>query len=37
MTEMPVLAVPSNYPEELNPATGASGPTPVRVVIWRGK
>jgi hypothetical protein len=33
--EMPVLAVLSNCPEELNPATGANGPTPVRVVVWR--
>lgn len=33
--EMPVLAVLSNCPEELNPATGANGPTPVRVIVWR--
>ena len=33
--EMPVLAVLSNCPEELNPATGANGPTPIRVVVWR--
>jgi urea carboxylase-associated protein 1 len=33
--EMPVLAVLSNCPEELNPATGANGPTPVRAVVWR--
>jgi urea carboxylase-associated protein 1 len=35
LAEMPVLAVLSNCPEELNPATGANGPTPIRVVIWR--
>ena len=34
--EMPVLAILSNCPEALNPATGANGPTPVRVVVWRG-
>ena len=33
--EMPVLAVLSNCPQELNPATGANGPTPVRAVVWR--
>ncbi len=33
--EMPILAVLSNCPEELNPATGANGPTPVRVIVWR--
>ncbi len=33
--EMPILAVLSNCPEELNPATGANGPTPIRVVVWR--
>jgi len=33
--EMPVLAVLSNCPEELNPATGANGPTPIRAVVWR--
>lgn len=32
--EMDVLAVLSNCPEELNPATGAKGPTPVRVIVW---
>ena len=32
--EMPVLAVLSNCPQELNPATGANGPTPIRVLIW---
>ena len=32
--EMDVLAVLSNCPEALNPATGDSGPTPVRVIIW---
>ena len=33
--EMPILAVLSNCPEELNPATGANGPTPVRAIVWR--
>jgi len=33
--EMPVLAVLSNCPQELNPATGANGPMPVRAVVWR--
>ncbi|MDH3668618.1 MAG: urea carboxylase-associated family protein [Paracoccaceae bacterium] len=33
--EMPVLAVLSNCPEELNPATGANGPTPIRAIVWR--
>jgi len=33
--EMPVLAVLSNCPQELNPAAGANGPTPVRAVVWR--
>ena len=32
--EMDVLAVLSNCPEALNPATGAS-PTPIRVIIYR--
>ena len=32
--EMPVLAVLSNCPQELNPATGPNGPTPIRVLIW---
>lgn len=32
--EMDVLAVLSNCPEALNPATG-SGPTPVRIIIYR--
>ena len=32
--EMNILAVLSNCPEALNPATG-SGPTPIRVVIYR--
>ena len=33
--EMEILAVLSNCPEELNPATGANGPTPIRVMIWQ--
>ncbi len=33
--EMPVLAVLSNCAEELNPASGTNGPTPVRVLVWR--
>ncbi len=33
--EMPVLAVLSNCPEALNPATGGR-PTPIRVAHWRG-
>lgn len=33
--EMDVLAVLSNCPEELNLATGANGPTPVRAIVWR--
>jgi len=33
--EMPILAVLSNCPEELNPATGTNGPTPVRAIVWR--
>lgn len=33
--EMPVLAVLSNCPQELNAATGTNGPTPVRVIVWR--
>jgi len=32
--EMDVLAVLSNCPEELNPASGANGPTPVRAIVW---
>ncbi len=32
--EMNVLAVLSNCPEVLNAATGANGPTPVRVVVY---
>ena len=35
--EMPVLAVLSNCPEELNAATGANGPTPIRTLIWRAR
>lgn len=33
--EMDVLAVLSNCPEALNPATGDGGPTPVRVIIYQ--
>jgi hypothetical protein len=33
--EMAVLAVLSNCPEELNPATGLNGPSPVRAIVWR--
>jgi len=33
--EMDVLCVFSNCPEELNPATGSNGPTPVRAIRWR--
>lgn len=32
--EMDVLAVLSNCPEELNPATGSRGPTPIRAIVW---
>jgi urea carboxylase-associated protein 1 len=32
--EMDVIAVLSNCPEALNPATGAGGPTPIRVVHY---
>jgi urea carboxylase-associated protein 1 len=32
--EMNVLAVLSNCPEALNPATGAQGPTPIRAIVW---
>lgn len=32
--EMDVIAVLSNCPEELNPATGSQGPTPVRAIVW---
>jgi len=32
--EMDVLAVLSNCPEALNPATGAHGPTPIRAIVW---
>ncbi len=32
--EMDLLAVLSNCPEELNDATGASGPTPIRALIY---
>jgi len=35
--EMPVLAVLSNCPEELNPATGLNGPTPIRAMVWRSE
>ncbi|MEM7056150.1 MAG: DUF1989 domain-containing protein [Pseudomonadota bacterium] len=33
--EMPVIAVLSNCPEELNDATGTNGPTPIQVIRWR--
>ncbi|MEO1291515.1 MAG: DUF1989 domain-containing protein [Pseudomonadota bacterium] len=33
--EMPILAVLSNCPEELNAATGENGPTPIRAVVYR--
>lgn len=33
--EMPLIAILSNCPEELNDATGTNGPTPIRVVRWR--
>ena len=32
--EMDLLAVLSNCPEALNPATGASGPTPIRAIVY---
>lgn len=32
--EMDLLAVLSNCPEEMNPATGDRGPTPVRAIVW---
>ena len=32
--DMPVIAVLSNCPEELNDATGTNGPTPIRVIRW---
>lgn len=32
--EMDVLAVLSNCPNALNPATGDKGPTPVRAIVW---
>lgn len=32
--EMDVLAVLSNCPEALNPATGDQGPTPIRATVW---
>lgn len=32
--EMDVLAVLSNCPEALNPATGDQGPTPIRAIVW---
>ena len=32
--EMDVLAVLSNCPEALNPATGDRGPTPIRAIVW---
>ncbi|MEL6283117.1 MAG: DUF1989 domain-containing protein [Pseudomonadota bacterium] len=33
--DMDVLAVLSNCPEELNQATGANGPTPIRAIVFR--
>ena len=33
--EMDLIAVLSNCPEALNPATGASGPTPIRVIVYQ--
>ena len=33
--DMPVLAVLSNCPQELNPAGGSNGPTPIRAIRWR--
>ena len=33
--EMPVIAMLSNCPEELNDATGANGPTPIRIMRWQ--
>lgn len=32
--ETNVLAVLSNCPQEFNLATGANGPTPIRVIVW---
>ena len=32
--EMAVLAVLSNCPEELNPASGAKGPSPIRAIVF---
>ena len=32
--EMDVLAVLSNCPEALNPATGSGGPSPIRAVVY---
>ena len=32
--EMDVIAVLSNCPEALNPATGAKGPTPIRAIVY---
>ncbi len=32
--EMDVLAVLSNCPEELNPASGGNGPSPIRAVVY---
>jgi len=32
--EMDVLAVLSNCPQTMNPATGAKGPTPIRAIVW---
>ena len=33
--EMDLLAVLSTCPEALNDATGAAGPTPIRVIVYR--
>ena len=33
--EMDLLAVLSNCPEALNPATGAAGPTPIQVIVYQ--
>jgi len=32
--DIPVIAMLSNCPEELNDATGTNGPTPIRVIRW---
>lgn len=33
--DMPVLAVLSNCPQEMNAASGPNGPTPVRAIVYR--